>query len=38
MAKMLSKELGFLYLDTGAMYRSFALYAIKKGVKIEGWS
>ena len=37
MAKMLSKELGFLYLDTGAMYRSFALYAIKKGVKIEDY-
>jgi len=31
-AKIISKKLGFIYLDTGAMYRSFALFAIRKGV------
>lgn len=32
MAKMVSKELGILYLDTGAMYRAVALKAIQSGV------
>lgn len=32
MAKLISKELGILYLDTGAMYRAVALKAIKKGI------
>lgn len=32
MAKMISKELGILYLDTGAMYRAVALKAIQSGV------
>ncbi len=32
MAKMVSKELGFLYLDTGAMYRAVALKAIQTGI------
>jgi len=32
MAKMVSKELGILYLDTGAMYRAVALKAIQTGV------
>lgn len=31
-AKIISKDLGFLYLDTGAMYRSFGLFALNKGV------
>lgn len=31
-AKRISKDLNIVYLDTGAMYRSFALYAIKQGV------
>lgn len=38
MAKILAKEKNFIYLDTGAMYRSFGLYAIKNGVSFEGWS
>ncbi len=35
MAKMISKELGILYLDTGAMYRAFALKAIQSGVNTK---
>ena len=31
-AKRLAKELGFIYVDTGAMYRGIALYMIKKGI------
>lgn len=31
-AKIISKKLGYIYLDTGAMYRSFALFAIQNGV------
>ncbi|MDD4296837.1 MAG: (d)CMP kinase [Ruminiclostridium sp.] len=32
MAKLVSKELGILYLDTGAMYRTVALKALQTGV------
>lgn len=31
-AKMISKALGIIYLDTGAMYRTVALKAIKEGI------
>ena len=31
-AKMVAKELGFIYVDTGAMYRAMALFMIKKGI------
>ena len=31
-AKFLAKELNFLYVDTGAMYRSIGLYAARQGV------
>ena len=31
-AKRLAKELGFLYIDTGAMYRAMALSFLRKGV------
>lgn len=31
-AKALAKKLGFIYVDTGALYRSIALYAINKGL------
>lgn len=31
-AKFLAKELNFLYVDTGAMYRSIGLFASRKGV------
>lgn len=33
MAKRLAAELGFLYVDTGAMYRTIALYCVRKGVE-----
>ncbi|MCD7917391.1 MAG: (d)CMP kinase [Clostridiales bacterium] len=32
MAKRLAKELGFLYVDTGAIYRTVSLYACRKGL------
>ncbi|NLM75669.1 MAG: (d)CMP kinase [Clostridiaceae bacterium] len=32
MAKLLSKRLGFMYLDTGAMYRALALKAIRMNI------
>lgn len=31
LAKRLAKELGFIYVDTGAMYRSVGLYALRAG-------
>ena len=31
-AKMLAKELGYIYIDTGAMYRALALYLIEKNI------
>ena len=33
-AKLAAKELGFIYIDTGAMYRASALYAIQNGIEI----
>lgn len=35
-AKMISKELNILYIDTGAMYRGFAYYLLKKGIDTKG--
>lgn len=35
MAKMISRELGILYLDTGAMYRAIALKALRSGIDFE---
>ncbi len=32
MAKDLAKELGYIYVDTGAMYRSVTLYALRNGL------
>lgn len=32
LAKRLAKELGFIYVDTGAMYRAIGLYALQQGV------
>ncbi len=32
MAKDLAKELGYIYVDTGAMYRSVTLYAMRHGM------
>lgn len=34
-AKMVAKELGFVYVDTGAMYRAMALYIINNGINPE---
>ena len=34
-AKRLAKELSFVYVDTGAMYRSIGLYMIKNGIDIR---
>ena len=34
-AKSLSKKLGVIYVDTGAMYRAMALYLLRKGVDPE---
>lgn len=31
-AKMVAKELGFIYVDTGAMYRAMALFLIRSGI------
>lgn len=33
LAKRLAKELGYIYVDTGAMYRSIGLYALRAGVE-----
>ena len=35
LAKRLAKELGFSYLDTGAMYRALALKMLKHGIEPE---
>ena len=32
LAKALSRKTGYLYIDTGAMYRSIGLYAVRAGV------
>ena len=34
-AKMVAKELGFVYVDTGAMYRAMALHMINNGVQTD---
>ena len=32
LAKQIAKEKGYIYIDTGAMYRSIALYALRKNI------
>ena len=32
-AKLVAKEMNFIYVDTGAMYRAIALYLLRKGIK-----
>ena len=32
-AKRVAKELGFIYVDTGAMYRALAVFFLKRGLK-----
>lgn len=34
-AKRVAKELGFIYVDTGAMYRALAVFFLQKGLKPE---
>lgn len=34
-AKKIAKEKGFIYVDTGAMYRALAIHFLKKGLKPE---
>ncbi len=34
-AKIVSKKLGYIYIDTGAMYRAMAYYYLKKGLDVE---
>lgn len=34
-AKKVAKELGYIYVDTGAMYRAMALYCIRNGINKE---
>lgn len=36
LAKALAKEVGYAYVDTGAMYRSVALYCLRNGLIKEG--
>lgn len=35
-SKLVAKKIGFIYIDTGAMYRAMALYAIKNGIDVVG--
>ena len=35
MAKALAKALGYIYVDTGAMYRAVTLYALRNGIITE---
>ncbi len=37
-AKLLAKKLGFLYIDTGAMYRALTVKAIRDGIDIRNAS
>lgn len=34
-SKAAAKELGFVYIDTGAMYRAAALFCLRKGIHIK---
>ena len=34
-AKLVAKEKGFIYVDTGAMYRAIALYLIRNNVALD---
>lgn len=38
MAKRLAKELGFIYVDTGAIYRTLGLFALRNGVEPGVWA
>ena len=34
-AKLVAKEKGFIYVDTGAMYRALAVYFLDQGIQAE---
>ena len=34
-ARSLAKRLGYIYVDTGAMYRAMALYLLRKGIRAD---
>lgn len=34
-SRKLAEKLGYMYLDTGAMYRAVALYAVLKGISLD---
>src|SRR5512133_3157582 len=34
-AKLIAKALGFVYVDTGAMYRTLAWYCLKNGINVN---
>ena len=34
-AKLIAKALGFVYVDTGAMYRTLAWYCLKHGIDVN---
>lgn len=36
MAKDLARKIGYVYIDTGAMYRAVTLYAMRKGLITDG--
>lgn len=36
LARRLAKELGYVYVDTGAMFRAVGLYALRKGRAPKG--
>lgn len=35
LAKQLARELGYIYIDSGAMYRAVTLYFLRNGIKVE---
>ena len=37
LAKQLARHLGYVYVDTGAMYRAVTLYAMQQGFIGEGF-
>lgn len=37
-AKLVAKEQGYIYIDTGAMYRAITLKAIRKGIDLQNQS
>ena len=36
MAKALAKSLGYIYIDSGAMYRAVTLYSLRHGMWNQG--